>query len=125
MTKKGKRTCIKGLPDFKNGCPEKHGVYPDGCPAWKEYTVSQDNHNGPVVIRDCVDVLKERWQFEALKLLEGNQRATESFRNGMCETAKDGQVYPKVDRAVLELVLFLQRAKEDQLLIDSTQSRRR
>ena len=119
---KNKRPCIRGLKDFnKNGCPEKYWdkATGEGCPAWKEYTISTaEEGKPPRIIKDCIDVLAEYWSFEALKMLEGNQRATESFRNGMCESGPDGKVYPKMDRAVIELVSMLQSQKEDQALIE-------
>ena len=97
------RPCIRGLREFKKGCPEKYWDGNSGCPAWKEYTVTNDGGK-PIIIKDCIDMLTEHWSFEALKLLEGNQQATETFRNGMCETASDGKVYPKVDRAIVSLL---------------------
>ena len=120
---KNKRPCIKGLKDFqKRGCPEKYWdkLTGEGCPAWKEYTVPAEQPDKPPrVIKDCVEMLSEYWHFEALKLLEGNQKATESFRNGMCEAGPDGQIYPKVDRGVLGLMSMLQRQKEDMELLDN------
>jgi hypothetical protein len=88
------RPCIRGLKEFRKGCPEKHWDGNSGCPAWKEYTVPQEGGK-PILIKDCIDCLSEHWQFEAVKLLEGNQQATESFRNGMCQTGPDGKTYPK------------------------------
>jgi len=108
------RPCIRGLKAFKKGCPEKAWNGSDGCPAWKEYTIPQTDGK-PIILRDCIDGLSEHWRFEALKLLEGNQKATESFRNGMCESAPDGKVYPKMDRAVLGLVEILQTEQRKRL----------
>jgi hypothetical protein len=122
MPKRNKRPCIRGLKDFqKSGCPEKHWDGQDGCPAWKEYTVPGEPSKPPKIIKDCIDCLSEHWQFEALKMLEGNQMATESFRNCMCEEVA-GQVVPKMDRAVMELVSILQREKEDRALLKTQQS---
>lgn len=102
---------------LKNGCPEKFWDGQEGCPKWKEYTQPGKPGEPPIVIKGCTDILMEHWQFEALKMLEGNQQATESFRNGMCEEV-DGQVVPKMDRAVIGLVSILQRGKEDRQLLD-------
>ncbi len=108
MPKQPTRPCIRNLDRFKKtGCPEKYWDGNSGCPAWKEYTIPGEDGQKPQVIKDCIDVLSEHWQFEALKLLEGNQRATESFRNGMCETGRDGKVYPKPDPATLALTTVL------------------
>ncbi len=102
------RPCIRGLKEFKKGCPEKYWDGKSGCPAWKEYTIPGDNGQKPCVIKDCIDCLSEHWQFEALKLLEGNQKATESFRNGMCQTGPDGKDYPKPDPGTLSLLRLVQ-----------------
>lgn len=107
-----KRPCIRGLKEFKKGCPEKAWNGSDGCPAWKEYTIPQDDSK-PILIKDCIDCLQEHWQFESLKLLEGNQRATESFRNGMCEQAGDGQVYPKTTKALLQLAGVIDQFRQE------------
>ena len=115
------RPCIRGLKEFKKGCPEKFWDGQEGCPAWKEYTIPGEPGKPPEIMKDCIDMFSEHWQFQALKMLEGNQQATESFRNGMCEEV-DGQVYPKMDRAVLGLVSILQRQKEDRQLL-KTQER--
>jgi len=118
MSKKLKLPCIRGLKDFqKKGCPGKHWdkATGEGCPAWKEYTQPGEPGKPPNIIKGCIDNLSEHWQFEALKMLEGNQRATESLRNGVCEEV-NGQIYPKMDRAVLNLVAMLQQEKENRLL---------
>jgi len=110
MFKKPVRPCIRGLQCFqKSGCPEKYWdkATGEGCPAWKEYTVPSEATK-PIIIKDCIDMLSEHWQFEALKLLEGNQRATESFRNGMCDVGPDNRVYPKSDMATLSLLNVFQ-----------------
>jgi|FLOH01.1.fsa_nt_gi hypothetical protein len=114
------RPCIRGLSVFKKGCPEKYWDGSGGCPAWKEYTIPSEGGK-PIIIKDCIDVLKEHWQFESLKLLEGNQKATESFRNGMCEEV-DGRVYPKMDRAIISLMSIIQREQEDRKLILNNQA---
>lgn len=106
------RPCIRGLKVFKKGCPEKFWDGKEGCPAWKEYTIPQEGGNPPVVIKDCIDILSEFWQHEALKLLEGNQRATEHFRNDMCETGPDGKVYPKADIGTLTVVAKLNELQQ-------------
>jgi len=106
MSKKPVRPCIRGLECFrKTGCPQSYWTpaTPEGCPAWKEYTVPTDGGK-PIMIKDCIDMLSEHWQFEALKLLEGNQQATESFRNGMCEVSPDGKVVPKSPFATVALL---------------------
>ncbi|WP_320040750.1 hypothetical protein [uncultured Desulfobacter sp.] len=106
MSKKVIRPCIRGLKRFeKCGCPEKYfdPATGEGCPAWKEYTIPGAPDEMPNIIKDCIDCLSEHWRFESLKLLEGNQVATESLRNGICEEGPDGFVCPKPNRDVLAL----------------------
>jgi len=113
--------CDCNNPRFiKKGCPQetfdpKTG---DGCTKWKEY-YQQLTPGGPktLLIKGCTDILQEHWAFEKVKLLETLVKTNESFRNGMCETADDGNVYPKMDRAVLSLVGQIQRQREDKQLI--------
>ncbi len=91
---------------LKNGCPEKYWDGQSGCPKWKEYTQPGESGKSPAIIKGCTDILLEHWQFEALKMLEGNQQATESFRNGMCETI-NGVTQPKLnagDEALLTIL---------------------
>jgi len=102
------RPCIRGLQVFqKSGCPEKcwDRVNGKGCPAWKEYTIVNEKGK-PIILKDCIDGLTEHWSFEALKLIEGTQVATESLRNGMCEEI-DGKVYPKPDQIMLSFMNIL------------------
>ena len=103
------RPCIRDLKPFKKGCPEKCWDGNLGCPAWKEYTIQSEGK--PIIMKDCIDNLSERWQFEALRLLEGNQQATESFRNGMCEEVQ-GKVVPKIDRASLSLLNIIKQQRQ-------------
>ncbi|MCG8551841.1 MAG: hypothetical protein MI799_15670 [Desulfobacterales bacterium] len=106
MLKKEIRPCIRGLRRFeKLGCPEKAWAREtgEGCPAWKEYTIPGEEGKPPIVIKDCIDSLSEHWKFESLKLLEGNQVATESLRNGMCEQGPGGEVVPKLNRGLMSL----------------------
>jgi len=123
MTKKPKRPCVRGLKDFKKtGCPERcwDRATGEGCPAWKEYTIPTVEKGKPPIIRkDCIDIHQEHWQFESLKLLEGNQQATEGFRNDMCETGPDGKVYPKSDIRTVALITKLaeiQHPRESKLI---------
>lgn len=119
MPKKRNPPCTgsqdKGL--LKNGCPEKYWDGQEGCPKWKEYNVPGKPGEPPSNIKGCTDILMEHWQFEALKMLEGNQQATESLRNGMCEVNTDGQVYPKTNPIVLNLMA--QTYNAHQALVDT------
>lgn len=113
------RPCRYSTKKFQpKGCPEKSWdrVTGEGCPYWKEYNIPTENGK-PVIVRDCIDCLSELWAFKALGLLEGNQVATESFRNGMCETGPDNKVYPKASLGFAAMVNTVQRAVEDVQLL--------
>ena len=53
-------------------------------------------------VKECIDLWMFRLAWTQCGLLEGNQQATESFRNGMCEI-RDGKVVPKATKVVLEI----------------------
>lgn len=99
MTKKP--PCIRGLRNFKRGCPGKPWNGEEGCPAWVELLVTPKDE--PAKPKDkighCIDHWMVELKLKELGLLEGNQIAIESFRNNM---SIDG--YPKPDPAVLRLV---------------------
>ena len=109
-----KRPCVQGLKCFeKSGCPEAgfDATTGKGCPAWREYIIGT---KPPTNIKECSFLLQEHWQFESLKLLEGNQCATESLRNGLCETV-GGKTVPKVDRGMLYMIGEMQKAQLDRV----------
>lgn len=121
MSKKKNPPCLRKLDRFrKSGCPRAEWDGSEGCEAWKTRNVPKDANNPTGVKSACIDILSEKWRYESLKLLEGNQQATESFRNGMCEEV-DGQSVPKMDRAILGLVGILRRQKEDFALLKTQQ----
>ena len=93
--------CIRGLDRFKKtGCPEHEWDGLTGCPAWRRMSVPR--RDNPMVKNDEAKCL-DQWQFDfawaSLGLLEGNQAATESFRNNM--TTADG---PRPDPAMLAML---------------------
>ena len=75
-----------------------------GCPAWAEVAQKDPTgQNEPIIIRaDCVDNINSHWLFELVKLAESEIKTTESFRDGMVEEV-NGQVFPKMGRAILHL----------------------
>ena len=108
---KKRRPCILGLRQFeKTGCPQKSWDGEEGCPAWKELILS--NRENPLKKENKAQCIME-WQFEfqwsMLGLLEGNQQAIETFRNGMVSTGADGVTYPKPDPAMVTLLSTIER----------------
>ena len=104
-----KKPCIRNLEAFrKTGCPEKSWNGEEGCPCWIEMPVSRkDNPLKKDTKKDCLDLWLWEFQWAMLGLLEGNQQATESFRNGMVEVNEEGKARPKPDMAVVELIEIL------------------
>lgn len=99
------RPCIRGLKRFeKKGCPEKAWNGTEGCPAWREMIIpTRANPLQKENRAQCLDEWYFDFQWAALGLLEGNQAATESFRNNM--STPDGQ--PKPDPAAVELIRLI------------------
>jgi hypothetical protein len=99
--KKERRPCIRGLKAFSRGCPMKMWDGESGCPAWIELLVTPRNE--PAKPKDKVGRCIDHWMLELklseLGLLEGNQRAIESFRNNM---SVDGS--PKPDPVIVKLL---------------------
>jgi len=74
--------CIRGLTQFKKGCPQRQWDGSAGCPAWIELSIaSKGNPLQREVKKQCVDLWAFEFQWAALGTLEGVQQATESSRN--------------------------------------------
>ena len=58
------------------------------------------------------------FQWASLGLIEGNQQATESFRNGMIYIGQDGNLYPKSDPALVALLQMAYENKEERKKIE-------
>jgi hypothetical protein len=101
-----KPPCIRGIVKH---CPQKSWDGSEGCPAWIEMTIATKGDPLKKEIRkQCIDLWQHDFSLAALGLLEGNQQATESFRNNM--TTSDGR--PKPDPALLKLVQLLEIRKQ-------------
>lgn len=113
-----KSPCIRNLERFKkSGCPQKIWDGQEGCPCWIEMPVA--NRENPLkkeIKRNCVDLWQFDFQWAMLGLLEGNQQATESFRNGMIETREDGKDYPKPDSGILLLLDIFKTLQQNQVI---------
>jgi hypothetical protein len=111
MSKK-KPPCIRNLSSFKKGCPQTLWDGEEGCPCWIEMTFpKKDNPKETEILKHCVDIWMFIMQRDALGLLEGNQAAIESFRNGMTFAAGDGKTYPRANPASVELLKIFEQMK--------------
>ena len=108
--------CIRNLDQFKKkGCPRKAWDGQEGCPCWIEMSVAEKgNPLKKEIKKQCLDLWLWEFQWAMLGLLEGNQQATESFRNSMVEVAGDGKAYPKSDRGTMALLSLFQGLQERQ-----------
>jgi len=87
------RPCIRGLKEFKKGCPEN-----SSCPAW----ISTLGTKHPVKINKCADVAMVDLMWDLNCNMIGNQQATESLRNGLCEVDPEtNQTAPKAIKMTL------------------------
>lgn len=77
-----KPPCIRGLIQFKKGCPQRPWDGENGCPAWIELSVgSRANPLQKEIRRQCIDLWSWEFQWAGLGIMEGVQQATESSRN--------------------------------------------
>jgi hypothetical protein len=113
-----KPPCIRGLPQFKKGCPGRGWDGESGCPAWIEINLPTKGGER-VDIKECVDLFHARLQLSTNQLLEGNQQAIESFRNNMTEIGVDGVAMPKVNPLLKSIVVgMLSTAKGQKMVGD-------
>lgn len=106
--------CIRNLDQFKKkGCPQKSWDGKEGCPCWIELSVSKKGNPLEKEIRkQCLDMWLFEFQWAMMGLLEGNQQATESFRNGMVQEGPDGKLHPKPDLATVLLIKQIQSKRD-------------
>jgi len=107
--------CIRDLKMFrKSGCPQKEWDGIQGCPCWKEMVVSsKENPQKKESKKQCIDLWQFELQWAMLGVMEGNQQAVESFRNGMVYPGKDGGIYPKSDPALVALLQMAYESREE------------
>jgi len=103
-----KMPCIRGLKQFSKGCPQRKWNGEDGCPAWIELDMETKGGQDKIEIRECLDIYTSRLQFYNNVLLEGNQQAIESLRNGMLCKDDKGNVTPKPSNADIFLLNILE-----------------
>jgi len=121
-----KYPCIRNLDCFKKtGCPQKLWDGKEGCPCWIELSVSKKGNPLEKEIRkQCLDMWLFEFQWAMMGLMEGNQQATESFRNGMVQTDDNGQTHPKPDLGILALLSIFQSMQEKQRIIFEHETRK-
>lgn len=118
-----KPVCIRGLKEFKNGCPGRTWNGEEGCQCWIEETVAkQDNPLVTETLGLCLDLWMFKLAWHNNKLTEGNQQAVEKFRNAMCEVDpndpyNDNKAKPKADNAMIRLVDLLEEEKKARQVI--------
>jgi len=71
-----------------------------------------------VRVAECLDLYRARLHWHTNALLEGNQQATESFRNNMTEIGQDGKGRPKPDPAVMALIGVLDDMQKCRKMIE-------
>jgi len=71
--------CIRGLKEFKKGCPQRKWDGGEGCPAWLEdWVVVKGEREWKGM---CVDIWLSLYMRFSLGLMEGAQIAAEGNRN--------------------------------------------
>lgn len=117
MTKKKGPPCIRGLKCFeKSGCPQKAWDGEEGCPAWAEVPYEDEEKPGEIkIVKACIDVIQFDVNLKMLRLLAGNQAATESLRNGLCENI-GGETQPKSPPAMTQFMNILTAINNRNLL---------
>ncbi len=118
--------CIRGLEKFKkSGCPQKCWDGEGGCVAWIEQPIGSEDDPGKIETRkQCIDNWNFDLQWSLLRRLEGNQKAMESFRNGMVQMDSNGITHPKPDPALLTLVQMVQEQIKKQEIIHDHESQK-
>ena len=77
-----KPPCIRGLHQFKKGCPEQKWNGESGCPCWIELSVGTvGNPLQKEIKKQCIDLWNHEFQWASLGAMEGVQQAMEGNRN--------------------------------------------
>ena len=122
-----KPPCIRGLKEFKRGCPQEkwNSFTGRGCPAWITRTVpTRSNPSEGETISQCLDLWLLTVNWDANKLLEGTNQAIESFRNNMTETTEFGD-YPKASRGLRYLINFIEEEMKTRQIIYAHETRKK
>ena len=101
--------CLRNLHQFRKGCPQREWNGEDGCTAWIDVHLPTKGGNETIHVKECLDLHMARLVFHTNCLLEGNQQAMETFRNGMVEQDSNGNIRPKSSPAELALYHAVQK----------------
>ena len=118
--------CIRGLKQFKQGCPQRSWNGHNGCPAWVEELIpSRDNPTERKPANMCVDVYAARLQWDTNAMLQGIQQAIERFRNGMLEFDEgDKRFLPRTSLGVKVLVNLIEEEMKTREIIYAHEARK-
>jgi len=103
--------CIRGLSAFKKGCPQRSWDGASGCPAWIDKKLPIKGSTEFIEVKECLDLFMARLAYDGNGLLEGNQQAVESFRNGMINSAG-----PRPDPALCKLIAMIEEQQQHKLI---------
>jgi len=102
--------CIRGLKQFKNGCPQN-----ESCPMWRNMiTVPLSKPNEQETKGQCIDVWMFDLKIQELARLEGIQEAIERMRNAIAQPDpsdpfNDNKATPKPDPAIMKLINMIEK----------------
>jgi hypothetical protein len=118
--------CIRGLKQFRGGCPQRSWNGHDGCPAWIDRDIP-DRDNPPKVIAAnmCVDIYLSRLQWDTNAFLQGIQASIESFRNNMTEVDEEGKKHPKTSRGMGYLIGLIEEEMKAREIIYAHEARKK
>ena len=121
-----KPPCIRGLKQFKKGCPQREWNGVDGCPGWiTRPIVTKDNPTEARPANECIDLYMARLQWDTNALLEGNQQAVESFRNGMLEMdTEERRFLPRTSMGVKILVNLIEEEMKAREIVYAHEQRK-
>jgi len=120
--------CIRGLKEFKKGCPQVafNPITGHGCPAWITKTMpSKKDPDERETISQCLDLWMLVVNWDANVLLEGNQQAIETFRNGSIETDEMGRRLPKTPQGLRDLVAILREEQYRRQIVTEHETQKR
>lgn len=121
-----KPPCIRGLKEYKRGCPQEkwNSVTGKGCPLWITRTAPTLAYPNGEIISQCLDLWMLTVNWDANKLLEGVNQVIESFRNNMTETTEDGN-YPKASRGLRYLINYIEEEMKARQIIYAHETRKK